>query len=266
MQKFNYHGHTYRCGHADVSISDEEYVKMFIEKGFEKIAFTDHCPYREVVDFRNNMRMDYSLKDDYYKSINELKEKYKDQIEIELGFEFEYVPGKEKYLFELKEETNKMVLGQHFVYDDEENVKIIGWGNTTDSDLINYARYIEKAMELKLADVVVHPDLFMIGKKTFGKIEEKVTRIICEAAERYQIPLEINLTRIALYLNKTTNDIMYPCIGFWQIASEYNIKVIYGVDAHFRHQINLYEDSVVFANEYIGKDVINKFNFCDKDL
>ena len=43
MQKFNYHTHTYRCGHSDQSISDEVYVVMFLEKGFTKIAFTDHC-------------------------------------------------------------------------------------------------------------------------------------------------------------------------------------------------------------------------------
>ena len=29
MQKFNYHTHTYRCGHAEV-INDEEFVKTFI--------------------------------------------------------------------------------------------------------------------------------------------------------------------------------------------------------------------------------------------
>lgn len=266
MQNFNYHTHTYRCHHSDQTISDEEYVKMFINKGFKKIAFTDHCPFIEKIDFRNNMRMDYSRKEEYYNSIYYLKEKYKNEIEIELGFEFEYVPGKEDYLFELKNETNKMVLGQHFVLDKDGNVKIIGWSNNSDEDLITYARYIEKAMELNLADVIVHPDLFMIGKDHFGKIEEKVTRIICSAAEKYQIPLEINLTRISMYLEKITNDIFYPCRGFWQIASEYNIKVIYGVDAHFRHQVRLYNESVVFANEYLGDEIINKFNFCNENL
>ena len=63
MQNFNYHTHTYRCGHSDQSISDEEYVKMFLEKGFKKIAFTDHCPYKKQLDFRYNMRMDYSQKE-----------------------------------------------------------------------------------------------------------------------------------------------------------------------------------------------------------
>lgn len=27
MQKFNYHTHTYRCGHANNNMSDEDFVK-----------------------------------------------------------------------------------------------------------------------------------------------------------------------------------------------------------------------------------------------
>ncbi len=32
MQNFNYHTHTYRCGHADL-IEDEEYIKEYIKMG-----------------------------------------------------------------------------------------------------------------------------------------------------------------------------------------------------------------------------------------
>ena len=103
MQKFNYHTHTYRCGHADDNMMDEEYVKEFIEKGFKKIAFTDHCPEKEIIDKRKNMRMDYSQIDEYLESIKCLKKKYKDKIEIQTGFEIEYLPGQEENLVELKQ-------------------------------------------------------------------------------------------------------------------------------------------------------------------
>ena len=92
MQKFNYHTHTKRCGHADNNMTDEDFVKLFIKKGFTKIAFTDHCPEKEEIDYRKNMRMKYSEKDEYLNSIKLLKEKYKDAIEIETGFEVEYLP------------------------------------------------------------------------------------------------------------------------------------------------------------------------------
>lgn len=75
MQKFNYHTHTKRCGHADKNMSDEDYVRAFIKKGFTKIAFTEHCPEKEEIDHRKNMRMKYSEKDEYLNNIKSLKEK-----------------------------------------------------------------------------------------------------------------------------------------------------------------------------------------------
>ncbi len=44
--------------------------------------------------------MEYSEKDEYLSSIKALKEKYKDKIEIETGFEVEYLPGQEDNLLE----------------------------------------------------------------------------------------------------------------------------------------------------------------------
>ena len=70
MQKFNYHTHTRRCGHADNNMSDEDFVKEFIKKGFTKIAFTDHCPEKEEIDHRTNMRMKYNeAKDSQYSCV-----------------------------------------------------------------------------------------------------------------------------------------------------------------------------------------------------
>ena len=31
MQNFNYHSHTYRCGHADLDMKDEDYIKEYIK-------------------------------------------------------------------------------------------------------------------------------------------------------------------------------------------------------------------------------------------
>ena len=62
------------------------------------------------------MRMKYNEKNEYLDSIKNLKKKYKDKIEIETGFEIEYLPGQEENLYELKNETDKLILGQHFIY------------------------------------------------------------------------------------------------------------------------------------------------------
>jgi len=260
VQKFNYHTHTYRCGHADRKLTDEDIVKEFVNKGFKKIAFTDHCPEKEVIEKRLNMRMKYSQKDEYLNSIKKLKEKYADVIEIETGFEVEYLPGKENNLIELKNETDKIILGQHFIYDDNKKLKIFRHHEFTDEDLIKYANYIEEAMKKGIPDIIAHPDIYMIGRHNFGEIETKVAHMICKSAEKYNIPLEINLSDPNLYLIGKKTRVRYPSKKFWKIASQYNLKVLYGIDAHYKNQIINYEENVEFVNKYIGEEIINNLN------
>ena len=279
MQKFNYHSHTYRCGHAEPDMSDEEYVLDYIKMGFKKIAITDHCPEKNKIDKRHNMRMDYSQKDEYLDSIKKLQEKYKDKIKIETGFEVEYLPGEEENIKELKEEVDKIVLGQHFVYDDNKNLKIFRMDMFSDKELERYGEYIEKAMSLGIPDIVAHPDIFMMGRNGFGEKEAEVTNRICKASERYNIPLEINLNDIfhkTYRENKILNNdsiekqkeklyrVYYPCRQFWEIATNYNIQVLYGIDAHNRGQIPLFNELVLLANEIIGEDTIKKLNFIEE--
>ena len=264
MQKFNYHTHTYRCGHADDSMTDEDFVKEFINKGFKTMAFTDHCPEKVKIDHRQNMRMDYSEKDEYLNSVKELKKIYKDIINIDSGYEVEYLPGQEENIFELKNEVDKIVLGQHFIYsEDNKTLRIFRHHPFKDSDLIKYANYIKTAIEKSIPDIVVHPDLYMLSRNEFGKTEEEVAKIICSASEKYNIPLEINLTEAFKCLSGLGRKITYPCKQFWEIASNYDIKVLYGIDAHYKEQIRDYEDCIKLVNEIIGEETINKLNFIE---
>ena len=263
-QNFNYHTHTYRCGHADELMSDEDFVKELINKGFKKIAFTDHVPQKNKIDYRSNMRMEYLEKDEYLNSIKNLREKYSHLIEIETGFEVEYSPDQEKYLLELKNEVDKIVLGQHYIYDNNnKSLKIFRHHNFSDEDLIKYAEYIDMAMEKSIPDIIVHPDLYMLSRNFFDDIEAQVAHIICKSAEKHNIPLEINLTEAFLNLSNMKDKISYPSKEFWKIASQYNIKVIYGIDAHFKEQIRTYEQCIEIVNNIIGKDVINKLSFIE---
>ncbi len=276
MQKFNYHSHTYRCGHADLDMKDEEYIQEYIKMGFKKVAITDHCPEKNEIDKRDNMRMDYTQKDEYLNSIKKLKEKYADKIQIETGFEVEYLPGEEENIKELKREVDKIILGQHFIYDDDKELRIHGADNFTDEELIRYAEYIQKAIELNIPDIIAHPDIYMYKREKFGEIESKVANMICKVAEKNNIPLEINLAQI---FNKTyfedkklNNDpiekqkerlskVVYPRREFWEIVTKYNIRVLYGIDAHRRGQISRYKELIELANEIIGQETINKLNF-----
>ncbi len=120
----------------------------------------------------------------------------------------------------------------------------------------------------------------MKSRKSFGEVEAKVAHMICKSAKKYNIPLEINLNNIfntTYYENKQYNhdtiqqqkeklkNVIYPCKGFWEIAADYNIKVLYGMDVHHRGQILLWNELREFANTIIGKETINKLNFKEED-
>lgn len=282
MQKFNYHTHTYRCGHADMDYADDDYIKDYIKMGFKKMAFTDHCPEKNEIDKRPNVRMKYEERIEYLQSIKELKEKYRGQIEIQSGYEVEYLPGEEENLKKLKEETDKLILGQHFIYDNNKDLKPFKFLEEvfSEEELVRYAQYIEKAMEYNIPDIIAHPDFFMLNSKEFGKIEEKISHMICKSAEKYNVPLEINLNRIfneiyyedgqlnnfPLEVQKTKlSSVAYPCKEFWNIATQYNIRVVYGLDVHHRGQIIRYNDLLELAHDILGEEVIGKLNFIEDE-
>ena len=83
----NYHTHTSRCGHA--TGEDEQYVQCAIEAGIKVLGFSDHTPWPGLL--QPKIRMSEDLLENYVKSLTFLKEKYKDQIEIHIGLEVEYI-------------------------------------------------------------------------------------------------------------------------------------------------------------------------------
>ena len=273
MQNFNYHQHTYRCKHADYNMEDEDYIFEYLKNGINKIAFTDHIPEKIVIDKRPNARMNYEELNDYLNSINTLKEKYKDKIDIKVGFEYEYADSQLDFLNELKDKIDILINGQHFIEDDG-IVKIFGRYDFNELELNRYVEHLEKGIINNFTNIIAHPDIYML-KREFSSIEEDIANKICSMAEKYDIPLEINLNRIfySVYLRnnnlntsldekiKLLENVSYPCRGFWKVASKYNVRVLYGVDAHFKGQISLFNELVLLANIMIGKDTIDKLNF-----
>ena len=139
-----------------------------------------------------------------------------------------------------------------------------------------YAEYLDKAMELNIPNIIAHPDIYMLKRNDFGEIETKVAHLICQSAQKYNIPLEINLNNIfanTYYENRTLNNepiekqrpklinVSYPCKAFWEIVSQYNVKVLYGLDAHHRTQISLWPTLLEFTKEILGEELLNKLDF-----
>ncbi|MBR2784663.1 MAG: endo-1,4-beta-xylanase [Clostridia bacterium] len=281
-QDFCFHTHTQRCGHGAKDTGDEEWVEHAIKGGIKKLAFTDHIPLPDGMNHKANSRMDIAEVGTYLTSIHYLQEKYKGQIEIESGFEFEYSDRDLAHLQELKSKTDKMVLGQHFVIDDngQEHGIVRGKGGKQISDevLDLYAKSIISAMDKDLPDVIAHPDLFMQARDSFGAKEEEITRAICRKAIEKGIPLEINFGKIAskveskMPLDELKKRIPYPSPEFWKIVAEetklarengQDLLVIYGKDAHFPEQLSTEKDYEI-ARAIIGEQTLEQLHIVTK--
>ncbi len=254
---FNLHSHTYRCGHAKGS--DEEFVLAAIQAGFKTMGFSDHVflPGRE----EPFMRGKYEWLDEYCQSVRSLKEKYKDQITIYLGFECEYSPIHMDYYRRLLEEkkVDYLIQGQHCFYTDE-NIQIwYGKLPNQNEALTLYVNDCIKGMESGLFTYLAHPDFFILVQPFWNERSEKEFRRLIQAAIDHDIPLELNMGRQYHPERNTpgkTANFVYPFPPFWELVKEMGAKVVVGVDAHApSHYLDGQYDWIESFVSYYGFDV-----------
>lgn len=261
----NYHTHTYRCGHAIGD--DESFVKGAIELGLKVLGFSDHVPLKGINS--TNMRQDYTMIEDYVKSISNLKDKYKDQIDILIGYECEYI---EEYLDEYKELLkNKgiqyLICGQHCYVDNNEQIFYNSYYHNQEM-ITKYADAICAAIKSGLFAYIAHPDHFMNGYRIWDECAIEQSRKILSCASKYKVPLEINVAGIRFSEDKHKKNAegkpienMYPHEKFWELASEYDVKGIIGIDAHRKEDFldKEEENAIELAKKY-NIDLVSKLD------
>ena len=217
----NYHTHTVRCGHAKGT--DREYVETAIAQGLKTLGFSEHVPMPFPDGHESRFRVPIAKLDDYVKSVLTLREEYRNDIEIHLGFEAEYYPD----LFpEMKKllspyPVEYLLLGQHF-NDSREAV----YNSRPQRDPLALAAYVDAviaAMETSCFTYVAHPDLFCFSGP--DEIYQQEMNRLCQSARSLDIPLEINM----LGLREGRN---YPDERFWTIVSKEGCRTVLGCDAH----------------------------------
>ncbi len=243
MIKVNYHTHVKRCKHARGNV--EEHVKTSIENGFQTIGISDHMPAPIIEGFPEKFvlkhRMNINELEDYLAEIEAAKQKYGHLINIYGGFECEYWETHLKYLKMLKEKSDYLVFGNHRIKQDGKVVSAFSI-NTAEEALI-YANNAKKGLESGLFNCMVHPDLYL-SKYQWNKTSLEVAKIICKAAKDNDIPLEINAKGISLGKRIIDNQskYLYPREEFWEVAKQFDCKIIVGLDAH---SLNIYDSPLL---------------------
>lgn len=226
MQKFNYHTHTARCGHAVGT--DEEYVQAALKCGYTALGFSEHIQFRAYNGQYG--RIDYEAFPKYFRDIYALRDRYKNQISIFCGIEAEFIPEYLLDLYDLRRHCDFFILGQHrggpnsYFYEN----------SCTDEDVLHYATDIEYAIRTGLFCIIAHPDYFMRTRNTWSDACIEASWKICQAARESGCPLELNLkgTRGSQLVIDGHTQFPYPFRPFWEIVARSQAPVIWGIDAH----------------------------------
>lgn len=250
---YNYHTHTYRCGHA-IGL-DEEYVQEAIKSSYKGIGFSDHIMLPKLEEVL--IRAHYKEINDYFSSINSLKEKYKKEIEIYTSFECEWDNNYEKFYRKLLQDNkvDYLIFGNHNCYfkgKKEHFLKYISKKNY----LRRYVNKSIKALRSGLFKIMAHPDIFMSGLK-WDKDCEKVAKIICKEAKINNVALELNC---GCFINEKKKNICgeeryrYPFKQFWDIAKKEGNLIVVGIDAHAPSAFS--SPNINLMNQFIEKNHI----------
>lgn len=241
----NYHTHTYRCNHA--SGTEEEYIRLAIERGLTTLGFADHAPMPFPDGHHSGFRMLVEQFPGYVETLLALREKYRGQIEILIGLETEYYPDVFERLLELVRPypLDYMILGQHFLGNEGPGDPYSGSPMKEEAHLVRYVDQAIAGISTGRFTYIAHPDLpNYIGGNAIAYRRE-MTRL-CQAAKEQGIPLEINL----LGLSEGRH---YPVDMFWQIAGSLGCEAILGCDAHQVHRTAdpaEIKQGIAFAQKY----------------
>ena len=252
---YNFHSHTTRCGHAGGL--DEHYVQSAILAGFKHMGFSDHA---YILNYEEKgTRMNQSLFPDYLESVHHLQEKYKDQIDIKIGLEAEYIPMMiDEYKRLLTSDTlDYLIVGQHMhLISPTDVTSYFRLGD--EKGLILYIDDLIKAIDSQVFTYIAHPDLFAyFYQRSDDTLAYHIRRLLDKVKEKDMI-IELNISKLANNI-RLGRDMFYnaafPNFMFWDLAGEYGVKVALGLDAHDPHA---YLDSPIeWAKEFIKEKHLN---------
>lgn len=241
--RIDLHNHTTRCNHAKGSM--QSYIERAIELGIDIYGFSEHAP----MDFDEYYRLNFSEMPDYVNDVKALQKTYKNDIEILLGYEVDYLKG---HIDErvLNAKVDYLIGSIHFLDEwgfDNPEFKAEYQHRNIDEIWEEYFDNIEAMAKTKKFDIVGHLDLI----KIFNYLPKKDVRLIAQKAfkaiKASNMVLELNTAG----LRKPCKEI-YPSQSLLEVAYELNIPITFSSDAHAIGQVGFKYDEAIQLAKNIG--------------
>jgi len=241
--RIDLHNHTTRCNHAKGSM--DAYIQRAIKLEIDIYGFSEHAP----MNFDSYYRLDFNQMNAYANDVLNLKERYKNDIKILLGYEVDYLKG---YMDErvLKSKVDYLIGSVHFLGEwGFDNPEFNYEYKKRDIDQIwqEYFDNIEAMAKTGYFNIVGHLDLI----KIFNFIPKRDIRLIAQnalkAIKKSNMVLELN----SAGLRKPIKEI-YPSPLLLEMAYELDIPITFSSDAHAIGQIGFKYNEVIELAKKIG--------------
>jgi histidinol-phosphatase (PHP family) len=237
------HNHTPLCNHAEGEIF--EYIDRAIESKTLYFGFSDHAP----MDFDKKYRMSFAQMRKYEEDVLEAKEKYRDKIEILLGYEVDYLKGHMDNRV-LNAKVDYLIGSVHFI--DEwgfDNPEFIGHYEHEDIDVIwqKYFNTIEEMAKSRLFDIVGHLDLIKVFKFMPKKNINEIATNALIAIKKADMAIELNVAGFRKPIGEA-----YPSTSLLKQAFELDIPITFASDAHKPEQVGLFNKEIQKIAKSVG--------------
>jgi len=201
-------------------------------------------------NFEDGYRLVLEQQEFYQQNVLLLREKYKDKIEILLGYEVDYIEG--DYILDgiVNAPVDYLIGSVHYL--DKwgfDNPEFIGEYANRDIDAIweEYFKAMQNMARSGHFDIVGHFDLM----KVFNFLPKKNMKELCFEAlkeiKKADMVIELNSSG----LRKDAKE-QYPSEEILALAYDLQIPITFGSDAHKVEQIGMFYDKITHIAKKIG--------------
>ena len=241
--KADLHNHTTLCNHASGTI--EQYIEAAIKNGTKYYGFSDHAP----MDFEPEYRMSFKQMNEYEEAVLKAKEKYKNECEILLGYEVDYIKGHVDERV-LNADVDYLIGSVHFI--DKwgfDNPEFIGKYEDENIDEIwqEYFNAVEEMVRTNFFDIVGHFDLIKVFKFMPKKEILPMAKNALLAIKKAGMVLELNSAGIRKPVGEA-----YPSLDILKEAHKLGIEITFGSDAHTPEQVSQNSKKIIKMAQDVG--------------
>lgn len=270
IQNYNYHTHsTFSDGKSTLA----ESVEAAISLGFDTIGFSDHCN----LPFENTFAIQDGMMEKYISDIQELKKRFKGNINILSSLEMDYIPNVVTGFDETKRKYNlDYAIGSVHIIGNQRNADELWFIDGPDyriydAGLVKFfgndirravKAFFDQSCEMianEKFDIIGHFDkIKMHNRNRFFTEDEKWYRNhifeILQLIRERNLIVEIN-TR-GIYKKRSTD--FYPATWIMPYMRQMDIPVVLSSDAHHCSELNLCFGEAIKALKAAGYKSVAK--------